>query len=535
MTHAAIYVRVSTARQAERDLSMPDQIAQCRQFCDQRGWEIVQVFEEPGASALDEGRPVFQELIYRATGPDRPFDFVVVHSLSRFSRDALHSELYVRKLRKAGAELVSITQDIGQDASGEFIRKVLNVFDEHQSRENAKHVHRAMMENTRQGFWNGSSPPFGYKTIVAERRGSKDKKALVIDEAEAPLVRMVFDLATGVTGRPMGIKAIALHLNDRGFSRRGHKFSTSSVYDILTSTTYHGVHHFNRRDSRTGQSRPPSQWVRLDVPPLISEETYNAVQGLLQSRNPKNTPPRVVNGPTLLAGLVRCSYCDAAMIQNTGKGGAYRYYCCSRKLKEGAGSCRGIRMRMEKLDDTVISVLCEQILRPSRLQALLSAFLQASVSRDTQDREKLSRMRKMHSEAEAGIGRLLGLVEKGLMEAEDPALREKLIGLKLQRDELSRDVHGLQQAMSAGSSEINPDKVALLAKTVRKALQEGSPEVRQAYARLVLTKVTVSDEEIVITGSKAVLAKSASEGLGNTPPAVLSFVRKWRTRHDSNV
>ena len=157
------------------------------------------------------------------------------------------------------------------------------------------------------------------------------------------------------------------------------------------------------------------------------------------------------HGPTLLAGLVRCSYCDAAMIQNTGKGGAYRYYCCSRKLKEGAGSCRGIRMRMEKLDDTVISVLCEQILRPSRLQALLSAFLQASVTRDTQDREKLSRMRKMHSEAEAGIGRLLGLVEKGLMEAEDPALREKLIGLKLQRDELSRDVHGLQQAMSAGS------------------------------------------------------------------------------------
>ena len=77
MTRAAIYVRVSTARQAERDLSMPDQIAQCRQFCDQRGWEIVQVFEEPGASALDEGRPVFQELIYRATGPDRPFDFVV--------------------------------------------------------------------------------------------------------------------------------------------------------------------------------------------------------------------------------------------------------------------------------------------------------------------------------------------------------------------------------------------------------------------------------------------------------------------------
>lgn len=30
MTRAAIYVRVSTARQTERDLSIPNQIAQCR-------------------------------------------------------------------------------------------------------------------------------------------------------------------------------------------------------------------------------------------------------------------------------------------------------------------------------------------------------------------------------------------------------------------------------------------------------------------------------------------------------------------------
>jgi predicted site-specific integrase-resolvase len=132
---AAIYVRVSTARQAESDLSIPDQIAQCRAWCDRRGWQIVEVFSELGASALDEDRPVFQEMIYKATRSDHPFDYVVVHSLSRFSRDALHSELYVRQLRKASVELVSITQDVGQDGTGEFIRKMLNVFDEHQSRE----------------------------------------------------------------------------------------------------------------------------------------------------------------------------------------------------------------------------------------------------------------------------------------------------------------------------------------------------------------------------------------------------------------
>ena len=99
---AAIYVRVSTARQAEHDLSLPDQIAQCQNWCVQKGWDVAGVFEEPGASALDDGRPVFQEMIFKACRSERPFNFVVVHSLSRFSRDALHSELYVRQLRKAG-------------------------------------------------------------------------------------------------------------------------------------------------------------------------------------------------------------------------------------------------------------------------------------------------------------------------------------------------------------------------------------------------------------------------------------------------
>ena len=73
---------------------------------------------EPGASALDDDRAAFQEMIYKAKRTDRPFDYVVVHSLSRFSRDTLHSELYVRELAKAGVKLISITQDVGQDTGG---------------------------------------------------------------------------------------------------------------------------------------------------------------------------------------------------------------------------------------------------------------------------------------------------------------------------------------------------------------------------------------------------------------------------------
>ena len=48
---AALYLRVSTGRQAESDLSIPDQRRQAKGYCASRGWEIVADYVEPGASA----------------------------------------------------------------------------------------------------------------------------------------------------------------------------------------------------------------------------------------------------------------------------------------------------------------------------------------------------------------------------------------------------------------------------------------------------------------------------------------------------
>ena len=535
MTRAAIYVRVSTARQAERDLSIPDQIVQCRTWCQRQDIEVVQVFSEPGASALDEDRPVFQEMIHTAKRTDNPFDLVVVHSLSRFSRDSLHSELYIRELRKVGVELVSITQEVGQDPTGEMFRKLLHIFDEHQSRETAKHVHRAMLENARQGFWNGSRPPYGYGVEIAERRGSKDKKVLVIDEGEARVVRMIFDMAAGVEGRPMGVKAIATWLNERGILRRGRRFTTGGVHAILTATTYHGQHYFNRTDSRNGRSRPPSEWIPLTVPALTDEKTFNAAQALLQSRAPKRIAPRLVNTPTLLAGVARCGSCGAALIQNTGKGGQYRYYCCSTRLKEGPLGCTGLRMPMDKLDSIVIGEVTKHILQPDHLKTLLGDYLRTAIEREDRNRDRLRQMRQDHKEAEAGLTRLLELVEKGLMDAEDGSMRERLVSLRFRRDELAEQISDLTRRLAMAEPVITPAKVEKLASLLRDKLHNGPPDLRQAYARLLLSEVLVNDHQIRISGSKAVLARSAAGGADKTAPAVLSFVREWCTQEDSNL
>ena len=53
----ALYVRVSTPRQAEKDLSIPDQLRQMRAYCKALDLPVAYEYIEPGASATDDRRP----------------------------------------------------------------------------------------------------------------------------------------------------------------------------------------------------------------------------------------------------------------------------------------------------------------------------------------------------------------------------------------------------------------------------------------------------------------------------------------------
>jgi len=53
----ALYARVSTTRQADNDVSLPDQIKQAEAYCTKRGWHIVEHYVDAGASARTDNRP----------------------------------------------------------------------------------------------------------------------------------------------------------------------------------------------------------------------------------------------------------------------------------------------------------------------------------------------------------------------------------------------------------------------------------------------------------------------------------------------
>src|SRR5882724_13103541 len=375
---AALYLRVSTSRQADNDLSIPDQRRKAKGYCTSHGWEIVTDYVEPGASATDDRRSEFQRMIDAATAKPPMFDVILVHSFSRFFRDQFQLEFYVRRLAKAGVRLVSITQELGDDPMSNMIRQIMALFDEYQSKENAKHTLRAMKENARQGFWNGALPPIGYRIIAGQQRGHRTKKTLEIDPFQAETVRLIFRLAwegDGTSG-PMGVKSITNHLNASGIrTRDGGRWGIGAVHKVLTRTTYVGRHRFNTRLWKTRERKPETEIVEMAVPPIIEVAEFEAVQALLKARSPAWTAPRVVSGPTLLTGICFCAACGMAMTLRTGKSGRYRYYTCSTKARQGNTGCRGRTVPMEKLDTLVADHIEHRLLLPSGPRAAATAAI----------------------------------------------------------------------------------------------------------------------------------------------------------------
>ena len=405
-TRAALYLRVSTARQAEHDISIPDQKRQGEAYCEARGLQLVETFIEAGATATNDKRPEFQRMIEAGTAKPAPFDIVVVHSFSRFFRDHFEMEFYVRKLAKNGVKLVSITQEMGDDPMHVMMRQIMALFDEYQSKENAKHVLRAMNENARQGFWNGALPPIGYRIVAAEQRGSKVKKKLEIDPLHAETVRKIYRLFLEGDGErgAMGVKAIATYLNERRmFTRDGGRWGLAQIHAILTRTTYIGEHRFNTRSHKDREKKPESEVAIMAVPPLIERKMFDAVQARLKSRNPMVTPSRVSSGPTLLTGICFCAKCGGAMTLRTGRsstGATYRYYTCSTKARQGNTGCKGRTIPMDKLDDLVADHLESRLLQPKRLETIL-----ASVIDRRQDRteRRLEHLAELHRRSELSL------------------------------------------------------------------------------------------------------------------------------------
>ena len=532
----ALYARVSTARQAENDLSILDQLRQLREYCKTRNLAIAAEYIEPGASATDDRRPVFQQMIADATQPPAPFDAILVHSRSRFFRDLFAFLQYERILKKVGVKIVSITQETSDDAAGEMASKLFSLFDEYQSKENAKHTQRAMQENARQGYWNGSVPPFGFGAAATDTVGNRGrrKRRLETDPLEAETVGRIYRLyLTGHDGQVLGMKAIATHLNRQGRTMRGRPWRMQKVNRLLSDPLYTGCFYFNRHDSKTRKERPQPEWIAVPVPAIIDAGTFERTAQRRASNHPNATPPRVVSSPAPLVGLLKCGHCGSGMTQATGKSGRYRYYKCTTRLAKNVDACTAKNLPREQTDAMVLAALSERVFTPPRVALMLNALLRHQQQAKTAEDARLLTLRKEHDRVTVGLDRLYQAVEEGALSI-DETLRSRSQALKARRSEVLTEMAKLKDRQALALRRVNADTVNAFCSALKERFSDPTSGLGKAYLRLLVDEIRLDGNALVVTGSHRRLADAIGfmqkRKLGEVP----SFVNDWRARQDSN-
>lgn len=395
MKRAVIYARVSTARQAAEELPIEGQIEHCRNKAAALDAEVLQVFVDPGISGREESRGAFQNAVAYAEAYD--VDYLITWSTARFVRDVFFSEMYLRRLDRAGVKVIYCTADIDRSTTGGYITSVISaLFDEVYSRNIAADTTRSMMKNARDGFWNGGTAPFGYRVISAPEN-AKRRKLQTFDD-EAWIVAQMFEWrAAG-----LGARAIAARLNASGFSRRGKTWSSSTVHAILRNPVVTGQIRFGRRP-RGNEQRVVSESIMVKShPAIVPDQTWFAVQALMDG-----AAPRAEGSPLsthLFTGLLRCGDCGAAMHMETAKGRSrrYSYYTCSAWIKGKA--CRPNRRSAPDLDDWLIQVVMERVFTDEALEQMAAEL---HVATSEWARARRDQMRSLDGDL-ADLGRRRG-------------------------------------------------------------------------------------------------------------------------------
>ncbi len=544
-TRAVAYARVSTMRQAETELSLEEQIRKVGAFAELKDAAIIETFVDRGLSGRVETRPEFQRLVRFACDPDNGVKLVIVYNFSRFFRNVTAYTKYRDIFEQAGVRLVSATQDIPEGITGRLMETILAAFDGHASETNAATVRDMMSANAVSGFWNGASAPFGYRVVDALKVGSKIRRKIEIDPIQEPVVRQIFDLCLYGAGQgPMGIKKIAAYLNERAILQRGKPWMTSDIARILRSEAYIGTCYYNKRDSRARKMRPPNKWIAITVPAIIERETFDTVGAVLVARRASNTPPRVVSGPTLLTGLARCGCCDdspdgsvAGMMLRTGKSGQYRYLVCARRALRSTFSCDAPQIRMEPIDEAVISAVESIVLAPERLRELVAGMVAANENALSDLEAQIARAKQALHKSEAGLRNIYAAIASSpdTFSMADSELRDQVDLLKRQKSEMADEIDRLIDRRKLSGIDINEDMLNAFGQGVRLRLRQGHAAFRRAWLHHFVSEVIVGKTSIRIKIAKEPIIRGALGASGPEEPPVPSFARKWRARKDSNL
>ena len=310
-----------------------------------------------GGKIAEENK--FREVVSGETIDDRPemlkilkliesprVKAILVVEVQRLSRGDLEDAGRLIKLLRYTNTLVITPQktyDLRDDYDRDFFERELkrgNEFLEYQK----KIMNRGRLLSVQQGNFLGSIAPYGYdKDTVID--GKRKCPTLKINEAEANVVRMIFDW---YVNENIGRTTIANRLDNMGIKPpKGEFWSAAGLKDMLTNIHYIGMVKWNFRktvtiveDGEIKHTRPKANIDEYLIfegkhPAIVDEALFNASIEK-HGKNARVPKKRELRNP--LAGILYCK-CGRAMSLRTYKDKEGNERNAPRLLCEGQTKC----------------------------------------------------------------------------------------------------------------------------------------------------------------------------------------------------
>lgn len=510
---AALYARVSTEEQAKEGFSIDAQLNILSAWAIVKGYQVADRYVDDGYSAKNLNRPAVQRLLEDCRAG--AIDAVVVWRLDRLSRSLRDTLTVVEDVFRAKSiEFISTTESIDTTTtSGRLMLNILASFAQNEREVNEERVRTVSLDLARQCVHMGGTPPYGY-SVGPDRR-------YLIDETEAPAVRMLFQLrADGY-----GYGEIITRLTDAGYrTRSGSVFSKNALHDMLKNEKYAGVYTYNRAAPATREgtrnnhaSKPADEIIRIPggMPAIVSQAQFDAVQRRMEAdRHAAGAyhAKRIY----IASGLVYCAVCGSKMtIDNVGRNrdGSYQMsYQCRNKCVR--------RIRYEKMDEHIFDFFDELIADPAIIAraAQIAAENAANESADIHACAIAAGQRLQ--EIESKISSIVSFIATA-GSAAPASLAAELRNLESQRESCRYDAAEVVKKTKTASAEDVLKHLTALAD-----LRHAEPSVQRTALHRTIRGIRVDNDTIWID----ILAEPPDSGIAGggdpQPYLTLSIPRK---------
>ena len=227
---ACIYVRVSTEAQEADGYSLEEQERLCKSAIESKEWEYIRTYCDGGYSGQTMERPALQELM--ADVSSGKVDAVMIYKLDRLSRSQKDTLTIIEDyLLPNRVDIVSLKETL--DTSTPWGRAMIGILASFNQLDRETIVMRTTMgrrAKAKSGGYTGGKTPYGYRA---------ERKELVVDPAEAEMVREVFRLHR----EGKSYRDIAKELEYEGYiGREGRPVKYSTVSNIVNNEAlYRGI------------------------------------------------------------------------------------------------------------------------------------------------------------------------------------------------------------------------------------------------------------------------------------------------------